>query len=31
LIVDDGDAPSDDAIKQRGLADIRATDDGDQS
>ncbi len=30
LIVDDGDAPADDAVEQGGLADIRAADDGDQ-
>jgi hypothetical protein len=29
LIVDDGDAPSDNAVEQSGLADIGATDDGD--
>jgi hypothetical protein len=29
LIVDDGNAPADDAVEQRGLADIGAADDGD--
>ena len=29
LVVDDGDAPSDDAVEQRGLADVGAADDGD--
>ena len=30
LVMDDGDAPSDDAIEQRGLADIGPADNGDQ-
>ncbi len=31
LVMHDGDAPSDDAIEQRGLADIRPADNGDQA
>ena len=30
LVMDNGDAPSDDAVEQRGLADIGAADNGNQ-
>ena len=30
LVMDDGDAPLDDAVEQRGFPDVRAADDGDE-